>query len=165
MSSSSLSILLLCVGAAFGACAQPAANEPTGATGRSSDTGAEDGRGPRKAPWSAEEGLGFASNDGRYWITLLPDVEEFPLNETFGLELRVFDGATRSELVDAEVQVDARMPAHGHGMKQDVAPTEQPDGSYRVEDVLLHMVGHWELYVDLTDGAVTERAQFDIDLE
>ena len=32
-------------------------------------------------------------------------------------------------------------------------------------DLAAHMVGHWVLHVDLTRGAVTERAQFDLIVE
>ena len=117
------------------------------------------------APWSAEEGLGAYSNGGQYWVVYIPSDEEIPLNEDFDIEVRVYDGETRSRLVDAEVTVDARMPAHGHGMKLDPTPMQQDDGSYEVEGMLLHMVGHWELYVDLTVGPFTERAQFDIEME
>ena len=67
--------------------------------------------------------------------------------------------------MDLTVAVDARMPAHQHGMKQ--VPSVHPlgDGRFRVEGMLLHMTGHWELYVDVTSGAVTERAQWDLTLE
>lgn len=118
-----------------------------------------------EAPWPADQGIGVESNGGRYWVVYIPSQSEIPLNEEFDVELRVYDGATRSRLVDAEVAVDARMPAHGHGMKIDARPIPNPDGSYAVPGMLLHMVGHWELYVDLTVGPITERAQFDIELE
>lgn len=118
------------------------------------------------APWSPDEGHGVASNDGTYWVAYLLDPEEIPLNEDFDLVVRVFDGATRSRLQpDAEVAVDARMPAHGHGMLQDPVLEELPDGALRVRGLRLHMIGRWELYVDLTRGPFTERAQFEIVLE
>jgi len=118
-----------------------------------------------RAPWPSEEGIGVESNGGRYWVVYIPQVAEIPLNEEFDMEVRVFDAATRSWLVNADLTLDARMPAHGHGMKIDAAPVQNADGGYDVPGMLLHMVGHWELYVDLTEGAITERAQFDIELE
>ncbi|MFT5049031.1 MAG: hypothetical protein ACI8QZ_000420 [Chlamydiales bacterium] len=118
-----------------------------------------------RAPWPSEEGVGVESNGGRYWVVYVPPEPEIPLNEEFDLELRVFDAATRSWLVNAEIALDARMPAHGHGMKIEPTPVQNAEGGFDVPGMLLHMVGHWELYVDLTEGAVTERAQFDIELE
>jgi hypothetical protein len=38
------------------------------------------------------------------------------------------------------------------------------DGVLVARGMLLHMIGHWELYVDLTRGPLTERAQFDFEL-
>ena len=54
--------------------------------------------------------------------------------------------------------VDADMPAHGHGMN--VAPALSLEDGWIVADPLLfHMPGAWEIYVDRSTGALTERAQ------
>ena len=37
--------------------------------------------------------------------------------------------------------------------------------SWKAEGMLFHMSGHWELYVDITQGGATERAQMDVDLK
>ena len=120
-----------------------------------------------RASWSADEGVGGLSNSESYWVSyLLNDIAEVPLNETFDLTVRVVDPETKEFVAASDaIRVDARMPAHGHGMKQDPVVEQNPDGSYTVRGMLLHMTGHWELYVDLRRGAVTERAQFDIDIE
>ena len=39
------------------------------------------------------------------------------------------------------------------------------DGTFAVSEMLFHMPGFWELYFDITEGAVTERAQDEIDIE
>ena len=39
------------------------------------------------------------------------------------------------------------------------------DGHFTVEGMLFHMVGRWELYLDVTRGPLTERAQFEVVLE
>ena len=121
----------------------------------------------RKASWARDEGAQVLSNSGRYHVSyLLKQLQQVPLNENFQLIVRVVDPQSRSFLMPvAEIVVDARMPAHGHGMKQNTSVRTLPDGSYEVDGMLLHMTGHWELYVDLTEGARTDRAQFDIYLE
>jgi hypothetical protein len=117
-------------------------------------------------PWPPEEGRATASLDGTYWVSCVLPAGELPLNEEFEFELRVLDGATRSKAVgDVEVSVDARMPEHGHGMRQAPRLEKLAPGRWRVSGFLMHMVGHWELHVDLTRGALTERAQLDLDLE
>jgi len=65
---------------------------------------------------------------------------------------------------DLELSVDAAMPEHGHGMNR-VPRIETGDGHFRAEGLLFHMPGKWELYFDVTQGAVTERAQTIILLE
>jgi len=118
------------------------------------------------APWPPGEGVGTLSNDGGYWVAYVPPAGGVPLNEGFSLGVQVFDAETRSRLVDGiDVVVDARMPAHGHGMNSAPEVKRAPDGSFAAGGMLLHMTGHWELYVDITRGPLTERAQFDIDLE
>ena len=63
----------------------------------------------------------------------------------------------------SRIVIDARMPAHGHGMNVEPALSIE-DGVLVARGMLLHMIGHWELYVDLTRGPLTERAQFDFEL-
>ena len=127
-------------------------------------------RAPGKG-WSPEEGQGTLSLHGTYWVSVLYHgtsvvAGEVPLNEEFDVEVRLFDGATREPIVEGvELRVDARMPVHGHGMKQDARAEQQTDGSWLARPVLLHMTGPWELHVDVTRGAVTERAQYAIVLE
>jgi len=117
-------------------------------------------------PWSVDEGPGTTSNGGLYYVAYLLPGGEVPLNEEFSIELRIVDAASRSSVVEgAEVAVDARMPDHGHGMKQSARVVRREDGSFLVEGLLFHMPGYWEVYVDVSRGAVTERAQFGIELE
>lgn len=91
---------------------------------------------------------------------------EVPLNEEFTAEVWLFedeDGARPIE--NAAVVIDCRMPAHRHGMLTDVDLVHQGGGRYLAEGMMCHMLGHWELYVDLTRGLITERAQWDLELE
>jgi hypothetical protein len=66
---------------------------------------------------------------------------------------------------DAALAVDAAMPEHGHGMNRVPLVTGDGQGGYAVEGLLFHMPGRWELYFDVTEGAVTERAQIEVVLE
>ena len=117
-------------------------------------------------PWSPDEGRTARSQAGTYWVSCVFPEDEVPLNEEFEFELRVLDGATRtSPIEDAELEVDARMPAHAHGLRQAPRLEALGPGRWRVDGLLLHMVGHWELHVDLRRGALTERAQLDLTLE
>ena len=104
----------------------------------------------------------FDSNGGRYAVDLETTPPTIAMNQPFDVTLTVTpkNGAAK----DLEVQVDARMPAHFHGMNR-VAKVTHAGTSWKAEGLLFHMPGHWELYIDITEGGVTERAQLDVDLK
>ena len=70
-----------------------------------------------------------------------------------------------TSLEGVELSVDAAMPEHGHGMNRVPEVRHAGDGRYVVDGMLLHMPGRWEVYFDVTDGALTERAQIEVELE
>lgn len=105
------------------------------------------------------------SNGGRYRVSVrAPD--PYPMNQLFGLEVTVEEGCDppRRPLA-ARLRVDAAMPDHRHGMNTDAVVTPQGGGRFRAQGLLLHMPGRWEMYFDVTDQGVTERAQLDFILE
>lgn len=107
-----------------------------------------------------------ASNDGTYVVEYTLEPAEVPLNERFSVVVSVLDGSEGAEPAgDVSLALDARMPHHRHGMRVEPTVTRLDDGRWRVEGLLFHMPGRWELYFDVTRGAVTERAQEVIELE
>jgi len=106
------------------------------------------------------------SSMGTYYVSFQPMPDPIPLNQPFKMSVAVYDGADHSKLVpDAVVTVDARMPAHNHGMNLEPEVTEKGDGTASVEGMLFHMAGHWELYIDVIRDADMERATFDVTLQ
>ena len=105
------------------------------------------------------------SNGGRYHLTVsAPD--PFPLNQLFGLEVAVEEGCSPPRRPSAAaLRVDAAMPGHRHGMNTDAVVTPRGGGRFGAEGLLLHMPGRWEMYFDVTEQGVTERAQLDFILE
>ena len=102
----------------------------------------------------------ITSNAGKWKVTFSPSPAEMPLNEIFELTTRVQgDGKVKS------LRVDAAMPEHGHGMMTDPVTTLQDDGSYKTTGMLLSMPGYWELYFDVDDGSIIERAQDEVTLD
>ena len=63
------------------------------------------------------------------------------------------------------LEVDAAMPHHRHGMNRLPRMITQGNGRFRAEGMLFHMEGRWELYFDIVDGPLTERAQTEVFLE
>lgn len=144
------------------ACERKVENMPTV---RDAGAGAAPASQPRaidvsKYPLQAE------SNDGGYFVAGLPNVNPPPLNEPFEMEIAVFRAADRIHpLRDIQLSFDADMPEHRHGMNTVATVRDNGDGTYSISGVQLHMPGFWELYADITENGVTERAQFNLTLE
>jgi hypothetical protein len=134
--------------------AAPAAAEPAPAD--ESGAAATEPVGPS---WTS-----IASNDGSYRVAYRTEPAEIPLNEPFTVHTAVFDAANGAP-VEVTLDVDARMPAHRHGMVRAPAQVRNDDGTFTTTGMLFHMPGDWQLYFDVTRGGVTERAQTDIELD
>jgi hypothetical protein len=107
-----------------------------------------------------------ATAGGAFVVQFTPGPGELPLNELFGLTVRVLDGAGRVPLgAEVELAVDAEMPAHRHGMTTRAQVRREADGSFGVRGLLLHMPGEWRLTFDVTRGGVTERDEVAVVLE
>jgi hypothetical protein len=109
-------------------------------------------------------GRSVVSNGGTYTVTFETTPATIPMNEPFTV---VFKVASKSgdSVEGARLEIDARMPAHGHGMNRAPKLSKTPDGSTRADGMLFHMPGHWEMYFDITQGGRSERAQVDVDLK
>jgi len=105
-----------------------------------------------------------SSADGRYRVEyrLLP--EKVPLRDPFSMEVKVTDTLT-SQPSEARLQVDAGMPHHHHGMNVLPRVTGTGPGQWKVENMMFHMPGYWEIMFDLTEGGRLERAQTEVELE
>lgn len=60
--------------------------------------------------------------------------------------------------------VDATMPAHRHGMNYRPSLHPLGDGRWRVDGLLFHMAGAWELTWDVRQGERVERLRQGVDL-
>jgi len=111
-------------------------------------------------------GVALDSRDGAYRIRFRTEPDSIPLNEIFSIvvEIRELPGDEGS-VQDAMLSVDGRMPDHRHGMLRQPLITPIEQGRWRVEGMLFHMLGYWELSFDVTRGGVTSRAATPVELE
>jgi len=101
-----------------------------------------------------------ASWNGGYVVHWRSAPAELPVGEPFALEAWVADArAPEVLLAGVELEVDAAMPQHGHGMTRRALVTRASDGSWRAEGLLFHMPGEWRLYFDVRNGPLLERAE------
>jgi hypothetical protein len=108
------------------------------------------------------------SNGGNYLIQFETAPDPIPLNEPFILKFAIIPrkpAGTGPAPGEIGVEVDARMPAHFHGMGRVPKLIRRPDGTFLAEGMLFHMPGRWELYFDISQGPRTERAQWNVDLQ
>lgn len=86
-----------------------------------------------------------------------------PLARHFALEVQLCerDGVSRARLLKA----DATMPAHRHGMNYRPVIKPLETGRFRVEGMMLHMAGHWELAFELNAGGETVRLIHDVQID
>jgi hypothetical protein len=107
-----------------------------------------------------------ASNAGNFLVRFRPAPAPVPENEPFGLEVWVLEPGPEPRLAaGVELAVDAGMPEHGHGMNREPKVKRLGPGHFAVTGMLFHMPGDWELYFDITRGALTERAQVGLSLD
>jgi hypothetical protein len=106
--------------------------------------------------------LDLISNDGTNRVRWSHPDGELEFGERFKMTVDV--ERTDGEPMLASLAIDSRMPEHSHGMKREPRIVELAPGRFEVSGMLFHMPGYWEIYFDLTRGAVTERAQVPVDL-
>lgn len=149
------------------ACAAPNPEPPTSPS-ELARSPAESGQAPRATepqtapvPWEAAHTA--VSTTGRWIVRWTSEPSPIPENEPFTLAVWVLDA--EGAPADVELSVDAAMPQHGHGMNR--VPRVVPNASrgFDADGLLFHMPGSWQLYFDVTRGALTERAQVEVVLE
>lgn len=74
-------------------------------------------------------------------------IDEIPLSHPFSLQVTLCDPAHSNG--PATLQIDARMPAHQHGMNYTPDVTDRGNGVYDITGMLFHMPGLWEIQVTL----------------
>jgi len=141
------------------------------ATGGTATTGQEQPRtsrslGPQIPDAPASAPLRVESNDGSWLVVYRMRPPTVPLNEPFAVEVTIFDQRrNQAQVSNVELHVDAAMPEHRHGMNVVAEVWKNNDGSYTATGLVFHMPGRWELYFDITQGLVTERAQVELWLD
>ncbi|MDX1777166.1 MAG: FixH family protein [Desulfobulbales bacterium] len=69
--------------------------------------------------------------------------------------------ATGGDVAQADVSVTPWMPSMGHGVMEQPVITERGGGLYSVDNVILSMVGHWQLQVNVNKDGREDSAVFD----
>jgi hypothetical protein len=94
---------------------------------------------------------------GEHYVLAWRTAAPIKLSEFFGLEIAVCakDGGAGP----AALRIDARMPAHKHGMNYRPKVAALGDGRFTASGLLLHMPGRWEFVFDVDSGAGATRRE------
>ncbi|UYN97410.1 MAG: FixH family protein [Enhydrobacter sp.] len=104
-------------------------------------------------------GTGWVAFSNHYMVAFRADPLRVETGVPFALVMNVCSkNGQPAELV----AVDAWMPEHRHGMNYRTTIVPGQDGRYRVEGLLFHMPGRWEVNFDVRSGEETERLSHDI---
>lgn len=138
-------------------CAGPGSGAADGVDAAQSDAAQSVTAASDAAGWRAATTL-----DGATRVRWRGAAGAIPVNALFELELELAAGG--APLEGAEVGVSAFMPDHGHGLNYVPLTEELGGGRYRVDGLLFHMPGFWQLHVDVVRDGVASRASFDLEL-
>lgn len=127
----------------------------------------DDPQNPPAVPARADDAWHtMTSNDGTYRVQWTPSRQPIPLNDRFSVTVKISDARDPARIVERPLlQVHAAMPHHRHGLLERPVLRRGAGGAFVCEDMLLHMPGYWELYVDITEAGITERAQSELHIE
>ena len=63
-----------------------------------------------------------------------------------------------------QLRVDARMPAHQHGMNYKPTVSSTGANRYKADGLMFHMPGRWELMFEVEAGGKTDKLAKTVDL-
>lgn len=98
------------------------------------------------------------------WRPLLadgaPKSGRIPMARHFALEVQLCD---KGDGASAQLtKADASMPAHKHGMNYRPTITPLGNGRFRVDGMMFHMAGQWELAFEVQAGKKITRLAHDV---
>ena len=105
-------------------------------------------------PLDLGRGTGLVVFSSHYMVAFRPDPIRIEVGEPFSL---LFNACTKSGNPAELVAVDAQMPEHKHGMNYRPTIVSLGSGRYRVEGMVFHMPGRWEINIDVRAGEESER--------
>ena len=113
-------------------------------------------------PLDLGRGTGLVVFSSHYMVASRPEPIRMEVGEPFSL---LFNVCTKNNKPAELVAVDAQMPEHKHGMNYAPTIKAMGDGRYRVDGMLFHMPGSWEVAFDVRPAdkpdAETQRLTYD----
>lgn len=112
-----------------------------------------------ECPLDLGRSSGLVVFSSHYLVAFRADPLRIEIGEPFSLLVNV---CTRTDKPGELVAVDAQMPDHKHGMNYRPTIVGLGNGRYRVDGMIFHMPGRWELSLDVRDGEESERLSHEV---
>ena len=100
------------------------------------------------------DGLRLDSGDSTMWLE--PDPTTQKVGQLFGMKIELCDGEGSVK------QVNATMPAHGHGMNYRPKVSQVTPGLFEAQGLLFHMPGSWQLSIEVLNNGEKTVFQKDV---
>jgi len=113
----------------------------------------------------ASETRKITSNGGRYVLEVTEPEGGFVRGKPLAFDVRIAHADDPTKAAPVALLVDADMPEHLHGTNRIARIERRADGTFRVENLYLHMPGWWEVFLDVVESPWTERAQMRVEIE
>jgi hypothetical protein len=103
---------------------------------------------------------------GLFRVAWTSTPDPIPFNASFALDVTVTSVRHPDQpLPHATLEANALMPEHGHGMNTKPRVTPLGDGRFRVDGMLFHMPGLWNLVFVVKDGRAYGQAILPVTIE
>lgn len=105
----------------------------------------------------------ISSHGGAYILEWKSMPERLPLNRYFELDVSIRQPLKPLNYA-VQLEVDAGMLAHNHGMHTKPVVERLEPGRFRVHGMLFHMPGEWHLTFEIARGAMIDSAKTQVRL-
>ncbi len=100
----------------------------------------------------------WESSMGSYKVSYSSKVTPIPINQIHQWVLHI-ETADGEPVSNAKLDIQGGMPLHDHGLPTNPVATEYlGEGNYLIEGVRFHMMGDWEITLEISQGNITETA-------
>ncbi len=98
----------------------------------------------------------WQSSGGSFVVSYSSEIMPVPINQIHQWVLHI-ENTAGQPVENAELVITGGMPEHDHGMPTSPVVTEYlGDGNFLVEGMRFHMMGYWEIILEITQGSLNE---------
>ena len=105
----------------------------------------------------------WLSEKAMFQVSYESQLNPIVINQIHSWKLHVMDAQGRA-INNALITVKGGMPLHNHGLATAPSIEAIGDGNYLLQGLRFHMMGYWELELNITQGGISDTAIVTLDL-